>query len=346
MGNCGVTMKRRRSSVGPHQGGAKRVRTFVDPVDGVRSPFRPVNGLSGEEEQNSKKRVRGSPAGNPRGVKRHCGGANRVAPAAPNLDPAEIALRKAQAASEATANYAKIQNWFSQNQAPQVQRVSTPQRQAEWQSMRSQVQKMRPVQSSKVAEEVVSEQHNSGAAAEECSEAAAEEQTEEEQTEAAAVVEEDARKRRRSSVRLLREQAVQVQDANKQETQRKAKLEARELEKQQRIEARQQEHRASVAKETQLEAQKTNMRPQISAKVAKWFKTAPSFIWLLQKQFNVRLKTSPSPADVHKAYVRCLAKYHPDKYRNQAVEQQIEAEEIYKSLGNAYDAYKKKHRIN
>ena len=39
--------------------------------------------------------------------------------------------------------------------------------------------------------------------------------------------------------------------------QRKAKLEARELEKQQRIEARQQEHRASVAKETQLEAQKT-----------------------------------------------------------------------------------------
>merc|ERR1711865_578537 len=184
--NCGVTMKRRRSSVGPHQGGAKRVRTFVDPVDGVRSPFRPVNGLSGQEEQNSKKRVRGSPAGNPRGVKRHCGGANRVAPAAPNLDPAEIALRKAQAASEATANYAKIQNWFSQNQAPQVQRVSTPQRQAEWQSMRSQVQKMRPVQSSKVAEEVVSEQHNSGAA-------------EEEQTEAAAVVEEDARKRRRSS---------------------------------------------------------------------------------------------------------------------------------------------------
>merc|ERR1711865_1222525 len=125
--NCGVTMKRRRSSVGPHQGGAKRVRTFVDPVDGVRSPFRPVNGGSGQEEQNSKKRVRGSPAGNPRGVKRHCGGANRVAPAAPNLDPAEIALRKAQAASEATANYAKIQNWFSQNQAPQVQRVSTPQ---------------------------------------------------------------------------------------------------------------------------------------------------------------------------------------------------------------------------
>ena len=39
--------------------------------------------------------------------------------------------------------------------------------------------------------------------------------------------------------------------------QRKAKVEARELEKQQRIDARQQEHRASVAKETQLEAQKT-----------------------------------------------------------------------------------------
>jgi len=339
-------MKRRRSSVGPHQGSAKRVCTFVDPVGGVRSPFRPFNGLADQEEQNSKKRVRGSPAGNPRGVKRHCGGANRVASSAIIPDPDEIALRKAQAASEATANYAKIQNWFSQNQAPQVQRVSTPQRQAEWQSMRSQVQKMRPVQPSKLTEEVVSEQHDSGAAAEECTEAAVEEHTEAAQAKAATVVDDDARKRRRSSVRILREQAEQVHEAQKQETQRKAKLETRELEKQQRIEARQQEHRASVAKETQLEAQKTNMRPQISAKVAKWFKTAPSFIWLLQKQFNVRLKTSPSPADVHKGYVRCLAKYHPDKYRNQAVEQQIEAEEIYKSLGNAYDAYKKKHRIN
>merc|ERR1711865_181416 len=163
--NCGVTMKRRRSSVGPHQGGAKRVRTFVDPVDGVRSPFRPVNGLSGQEEQNSKKRVRGSPAGNPRGVKRHCGGANRVAPAAPNLDPAEIALRKAQAASEATANYAKIQNWFSQNQAPQVQRVSTPQRQAEWQSMRSQVQKSKQRKSKPRLQQLWRMMHGNGAEA-------------------------------------------------------------------------------------------------------------------------------------------------------------------------------------
>ena len=40
------------------------------------------------------------------------------------------------------------------------------------------------------------------------------------------------------------------------------------------------------------------------------------------------------------AYVRCLAKFHPDKYRQENLRQQVEAEEMYKCLGNAYDAYK------
>ena len=67
----------------------------------------------------------------------------------------------------------------------------------------------------------------------------------------------------------------------------------------------------------------------------------PTFVALLQGEFpKARLSNVPSPAEIHKVYVRCLAKFHPDKYRQENLRQQVEAEEMYKCLGNAYDAYK------
>jgi len=215
--------------------------------------------------------------------------------------------------------------------------------------MRKQVERMRrrPVDTNDASDDVVGEKHDGAVG--ECSE---DEKTDVcAEADAAACVEEvaaedDDRKTRRNSLRLLRDQAESVQRAHKREEERTAKVQARADQKQQRIDARQQEHRETVAREDHLQAQKTTLRPAVSARVSSWFKMAPTFIYLLQKRFNVRIKNNPKPTDVHKAYVRCLAKYHPDKYRSKAIEQQMEAEEIYKSLGNAYDAYKKKHHIN
>jgi len=107
-----------------------------------------------------------------------------------------------------------------------------------------------------------------------------------------------------------------------------------------RAAARQAEHRKALAAEeadTELRCQlRTKIVPQIQSRLRRY----RSFISLLQTECKVRIKNCPSESDIHKAYVRALAKYHPDKFYQRPVHDQVEAEEMYKALGNAYATYK------
>jgi len=55
-----------------------------------------------------------------------------------------------------------------------------------------------------------------------------------------------------------------------------------------------------------------------------------------------RLKSSATPKDVLKAFKRALANFHPDRTVNKSVEQQVEAEEIFKLLSAEKEQFQKK----
>jgi len=122
-------------------------------------------------------------------------------------------------------------------------------------------------------------------------------------------------------------------DAVQTQADREAARRQAAIERQQAAEAQERDDNARAA-----------LRPKVAPVVKARLQRYHSFVHLLQEEFNVRLKTSPSDADIHKAHVRCLAKLHPDKYRQSSIQEQVEAEEMYKALGNVYDMHKARRR--
>ena len=102
-----------------------------------------------------------------------------------------------------------------------------------------------------------------------------------------------------------------------------------------------QARREQEVKDEQNAIQKAEFQTRYGPAVKQRLVRYPNFLALLQGEFpKARLPSAPAANEVHKVYVRCLAKFHPDKYRQENMRQQVEAEEMYKGLGNAYEAYK------